>query len=184
MKGHVKLKSITHLLVFLILLTPVLSAQTANKNDSTQEKITALKLEMIPDYGKQTRKLINDIQKKISDDKNLDEISLGIADVVNAVDAKLGELSDTLQLVQLDRLVKEEREVALLNQRILDWKTKIQEIINDGRNKDSVAFFMIQIWQLTLGLNEGTENRGTTEINKNEIPNDLQNEILNFITDR
>jgi small-conductance mechanosensitive channel len=172
------------LFVVFCALFPILStAQNENKLDSTQTKPIPLELGQIPDYGKQTRKLINDIAAKLSKDNNLVVISTGLIDVSKVVNDKYTLLSDTIKEIKIDNLDKEERELSLLNQRILEWKSSIQEIIRDGINKDSSATQMLLVWQLTNDYFNTQEKPEPGKKESSDDTNDLQTEILIFISE-
>ena len=122
MKERLETKFQLFLLLCISFVIPYFgTAQDKNqKNDSVEPKISALSLVQIPEFGKKTRKLIDNIQVKITEDENLDEISLGIKDVIVTLDNKHKELNDTLKIFQLDRLDKESRELSLINQRVTE----------------------------------------------------------------
>ena len=107
-------------------------------------------LPQIPEFARKTRKLINDIQLYDADGESLKEISTGVARVLQVLDDKYIMLSDTLTKLRLDRLEKEDREVSLLNERLTQWKTTLDESFNDGQIKDSTASAMTRVWQITL----------------------------------
>lgn len=162
----------------LVLHLPLISlSQSTTSSVSNQLAQKALSLVEIPDYGKQTRKLINDIELRTKDTKTFDEVSLGIDDILNVLDQKTALLSDTINQFDIDRLEKEERELSLVNQRIIQWKTAIQEINRDSQSKDSSAKVLLNAWQLTL------DSISYGKSQTSESPNDLKTEILNFISD-
>ena len=143
----------------------------------------AVEMAQIPEYGKRTRKLISDIQLITSDYESLHEISRGITDVSKTLDDKLTFLEDTITILRLDRLDKEKRELSLLNDRLNQWKTTIQDFTNDGKAKDSTASRMVKVWQLTLNTISVDQKKVVGNSNVAESPDDLRTEIENFIID-
>jgi hypothetical protein len=50
----------------------------------------------------------------------------------------------------MDQLDQEDRQLSLLDVRLTQWKYSIEDMIHDGREKDSMAVNVIGVWQLTL----------------------------------
>lgn len=173
---------LTHLLIIPFFLTLSLSvpfstiAQTKVQSDSipqAQDPI-ALELSQIPDYGNNTRTLINNVQSIVNNNKIVDEISPGIEEVLNTLDDKLLEINDTIVNYRLERLNKLERELTLFNERINPWKSTIETIYKDCGKKDSLINSMSEVWELTLKADK---------LNGNDTSVDLKSAVNNFITE-
>lgn len=173
--------------VFVLLLLGVLlsffsSAQNDNKSDSVKSKVTALELINIPDFGNQTRNLIDDIQVLVADKKNPDVVFSEIKNVISLLNEKQVALDDTLVKLQLDQLVKEKSELLIIEERIASGNVRIEEILNQAHTYDSTALAMVEIWQVTLNSVSLTMPKNQ-KTGRAKEPDNLKNEISVFITD-
>jgi hypothetical protein len=125
-------------------------AQTRDSVLVIEPAIRSLDVAQIPEFAQKTRKLISDIQRITSSDKDLTEISHGTLEVLNILNEKDSLLSDSLKLYRMDQLDQEDRQLSLLDVRLTQWKYSIEDMIHDGREKDSMAVNVIGVWQLTL----------------------------------
>ena len=156
--------------------------QATELSDSLKTEIRALEMVQIPEFGKNTMNLIKDIRLIVDNHEKLDDILPGLEHLLAVLDKKDSVLSDTLNIFRLDDLDKEDRELELLNQRIIQWKTTVLNHQKIGQNKDSVASLMINIWQLTLDSIDISEKRTAAKINTTEKADDIKTEIVNFIS--
>lgn len=139
--------------------------------------LKALSVVQIPDFGQQTRNLINEVQQKINDTISFKKISYGVNEVSSILDIKYKDVSDSLAPLKLDRLSKEVRELSLLTQRINQWKNKIQDFHHYGIRYDSLTYNKLKIWQLTLDsigqVNKTAVEQKKVPVNSNDLISDL-----------
>ncbi len=157
-------------------------SQISQPRDINQKEVKPLDIMQIPDFGRDTRSLISDIQNIVNDTEKLNAILPGLNDVLVVLSKKDSALMDTLNLFRLDALDKEERELELFNQRVTQWKEVILDYSNLGQNKDSVATSMINIWQSTLDSIRLSEKQTPATRSNTQNSNDFKDEILNFIS--
>lgn len=171
------------ILLFIGLLMPLFAiTQKLSSEDSLQIVPQALELNQIPDFGKRTRKLINDIQEIIDKNESLDEIMPGVDGVVEILDKKETFLRDSLMVYRLDRLQKEDRELSLLGQRVNKWKESIEGVWDEISEKDSIANSIIDIWQITLDTLNLEDDHIAKKSDTIKV-GDIRTEVIKYVDD-
>ncbi len=171
-------------LVLFIFLSPLTSfSQETESVDSSKKELGPLGMLQIPAFGKDTRNLINDIKLIVNNHEEQDEIEPELDEVLTLLDKKLTALSDTSKIFRLDALEKEDRELSLLNQRIVQWKTTTLDLSRVGQNKDSLASSMIHVWQSTLDSIKISQKHTSQVKEESQKTNDIKTEVIQFIDD-
>jgi len=169
--------------IVFVLVTFHLPLIGFSQSDSLKTEIRPLEMVQIPDFGKNSMDLMKDIRLIVDNHEKLDNILPGLEDVLAILDKKDSVLIDTLNIYRLDDLDKEDRELSLLNQRITQWKTTIQNYKQIGQNKDSVASLMSNIWQLTIDSIDTSEKHTAANKSKTEKSGDIKMEIMSLLSD-
>jgi small-conductance mechanosensitive channel len=174
------------IIVFFLLtfyLTTIGFSQITELKDTPVTEPKPLEMVQMPDYAKSSMSLIKDIRDIVDKQEKINEILPGLGDVLSVLDKKDSILSDTLNIYRLDDLDKEDRELALLNQRILQWKTIVQNFKKNAQYKDSVLSSMSQIWQITLDSINTAEKKSAADKSSNEKSDNIKTEIVGLLSD-
>lgn len=158
-------------------------SQTTEVKNAPAIEPKALEMVQIPDYAKRSMSLIKDIRVIVDDEVKLDDILPGLEDVLSVLDKKDSILSDTLNTYRLDDLDKEDRELALFNQRILQWKNSVQSFQKNAQYKDSVLSSISHIWQLTLDSINISDKRSAESKGSIEKSDNIRSEIVGLLSD-